>query len=380
MSKQPETIRRNILSQTKRCIVKIGSALLTQNGEGLDIASINEWTQQITAIKNQDIEVILVSSGSVAEGMCRMGWQQKPKALHELQAAAAIGQAGLIQAYQQSFERFKLQTAQILLTHDDLSHRQRYLNARSTLLTLIKLNTIPIVNENDTVALEEIRLGDNDTLAAMVANLVDADLLIILTDQSGLYNKDPRQSDDAKLISIDSALNHDLLAFAGSAGTNIGTGGMQTKVLAAQAAARSGCATIIASGSEDEVLTRIISGEEVGTLLTADCKPLTARKQWISHQKSILGTLVIDSGAQQAMQKNGRSLLAVGITHVEGEFHRGDIVNCINQKGEIIARGVINYPNEECSKIQGLASQQISQALGYIDEPELIHRDNLVIF
>ncbi len=372
--------RSQLIQQTKRCIIKIGSALLTDNGKGLNTQAIKDWVHQIAQIKHSHIDIILVSSGSVAEGMSRMGWEKRPQALHELQAAAAIGQAGLIQTYQHSFEQHQLQTAQILLTHDDLSNRQRYLNARSTLQTLLKLGTIPIVNENDTVALEEIRLGDNDTLAAMVANLVDADLLIILTDQAGLYDKDPRQSSDAKLISIDSANNTDLLDFAGSAGTIVGTGGMRTKVLAAQSAALSGCSTIIAPGAEKNVLSRIMGKEDLGTLLTADCEPLTARKQWISHQTNIMGKLTIDDGAQDALQKNGRSLLTVGITQVEGTFSRGDIVNCLNIQGELIARGVINYSSQECLKIRGLSSQKITEALGYVDEPELIHRNNLVIF
>lgn len=374
-------IRDTIISDTKRCIIKIGSALLTRNGEGLDVSAINGWVEQIVEIKSKGIEVILVSSGSIAEGMCRIGWKDRPRALHELQAAAAIGQAGLIQAYQQCFDRFDLQTAQILLTHDDLSYRLRYLNSRSTLRTLIKLNAIPIVNENDTVALEGVRLGDNDTLAAMVANLVDADLLIILTDQQGLYDKDPRKSTDAKLISVDSAHNSELLGFAGSAGTSIGTGGMRTKVLAAQAAARSGCATVIASGSEDNVLVRVLlERQDLGTLLTADCKPLTARKQWISNQTNIPGVLTIDNGARKAMQENGRSLLAVGVTKVQGDFCRGDMVSCIDQQGRDVARGIINYSTEECLKIRGIPSLEIADVLGYIDESELIHRDNLVIF
>ncbi len=374
MNKRLDTLRK-----TRRCIVKIGSALLTRNGKGLNHKAIQDWAQQLAQIKANGLDVVLVSSGSVAEGMSRMGWTTRPKTLYELQAAAAIGQAGLIQAYQQSFEAFTLQTAQILLTHDDLANRRRYLNARSALQTLLKLNTIPIVNENDTVALEEIKLGDNDTLAAMVANLIDADLLIILTDQAGLFDQDPRYSSDAQLISIDSALNPDLLEFAGSAGTPVGTGGMQTKVLAAQTAARSGCATVIASGTIDNVLIRILDGENLGSLLTADCEPLTARKQWISHQKYIPGTLTIDAGAQAAVQKNGRSLLPVGVTQVSGSFTRGDIVNCINTNGQLIARGVINYSSQECAKIRGLTSDKIMQVLGYIDETELIHRDNLVI-
>ena len=371
--------RQATIQQTTRCIIKIGSALLTNNGSGLDIRAIQDWVKQLAHIKKNKIEIILVSSGSVAEGMSRMGWRQRPKALHQLQAAAAIGQAGLIQTYQQNFENHQLQTAQILLTHDDLSNRQRYLNARSTLQTLLKLGTIPIVNENDTVALEEIRLGDNDTLAAMVANLIDADLLIILTDQAGLYDKDPRKFADAKMIESNSANNAELLDFAGSAGTEVGTGGMRTKILAAKSAALSGCATIIAPGAEKNILTRLMRGENLGTFLSPDCEPLTARKQWISHQTNIVGELTIDEGAEKALLEKGRSLLAVGVVHVAGHFRRGDVVNCINLLGKPIARGVINYSDTECKKIQGLASQQIEEVLGYIDESELIHRNNLVL-
>ncbi|HHL18779.1 MAG TPA: glutamate 5-kinase [Thiothrix sp.] len=371
--------KRNHNRTIKRCIVKIGSALITQNGTGLDQHAIYSWTKQIADIKAQGTEIILVSSGSIAEGMCRMGWQQRPTNLCELQAAAAIGQAGLIQTYQQSFAEFQLQTAQVLLTHDDLRDRRRYLNARSTLKTLLELNAVPIVNENDTISFKEIRLGDNDTLSALVANLVDADLLIILTDQQGLYNKDPRHHADAQFISEDSATNPALLDYAGGAGTTVGTGGMRTKVLAAQKAALSGCSTLIASGREPNVLTRLFAEENLGTLLTADCEPLAARKQWIANQLNTKGQLTLDNGAITALKDAGRSLLPIGTTSVNGIFERGDIIDCLNTQDHLIARGLVNYSSEECEQILGVASRDIEKKLGYIDTPELIHRDNLVI-
>lgn len=373
MSKRP--YKRPI----KRCIVKIGSALITQNGTGLNREAIHSWAKQIAQIKECGTEIVLVSSGSIAEGMSRMGWQQRPSALFELQAAASIGQAGLIQTYQQSFEQFQLQTAQILLTHDDLGDRRRYLNARSTLQTLLKLNAVPIVNENDTVSFKEIRLGDNDTLSALVANLIEADLLIILTDQQGLYNKDPRNHDDAQFISEDSATNPVLLDYAGGAGSIVGTGGMRTKVLAAQKAARSGCSTLIAAGSEPNVLTRLFAAEKLGTLLNADCEPLAARKQWIVNQLNIKGKLILDEGAIKALQAAGRSLLPIGVISVAGQFKRGDIIDCLTTQGQLIARGLVNYSSEECEKILGVSSSNIESKLGYIDAKELMHRDNLVI-
>lgn len=373
------TKRSDIIRRTKRCVVKIGSALLTRNTNELDLDALSGWVAQIAMLKEQGMEIVLVSSGSVAVGMGHLGWRDRPKALHQLQAAAAMGQAGLIEAYQNNFKQYHLQTAQILLTHDDIADRRRYLNARSTLRTLLSLNAIPIINENDTVAMEEIRLGDNDTLAALVANLIDADLLIILTDQAGLYDKDPRQSDHAVLITLDSASNTELLEFAGGAGTAVGTGGMRTKVLAAQAAARSGCSTLICAGSEPEVLTRVFSGEALGTLLTADCKPIKIRKQWISSQANVDGKLVLDKGAVIAMLEKGCSLLAVGVILVEGVFVRGDVVDCVDSNGKTLARGLVNYSSKECEKIKGLASHQIADKIGYIDEAEVIHRDNLII-
>ena len=371
--------RTQYVQKSKRWIVKIGSALLTQDGKGLDYAAIRDWTDQIARLRQQGIEVVLVSSGAVAEGMSRMGWSERPSSLPELQAAAAIGQTGLVEAYERQFQQFNIQTAQILLTHDDISHRRRYLNARNTLRTLLKLKTLPIVNENDTVAMDEIRLGDNDTLGALVSNLIEADLLVILTDQKGLYTKDPRHNDDAELISEGSATDPDFVSFAGSAGTNIGTGGMATKVIAAQRAARSGCATIIVSGRENDVLNRLQKGENLGTLLIPDNTLLAARKQWIAGHLNPQGQLWLDQGASNAIQTNGKSLLSIGVVKVEGSFGRGDVVDCLDPEGNVIASGLVNYPSSDIEKICGISSTQFAEVLGYTGEQELIHRDNLVI-
>lgn len=371
--------RSEFVAGTRRWIVKIGSALLTQDGTGLDREILADWAEQIVRLRQQGLEIVLVSSGAVAEGMSRMGWTERPKALFERQAAAAVGQMSLVQAYEENFEQYGLHAAQVLLTHDDLANRRRYLNARNTLRHLVALGTIPVVNENDTVASEEIRLGDNDTLGALVANLVEADLLVILTDQQGLYDKDPRQHDDAELISVGQATDERFLAFAGGAGTHIGSGGMRTKVLAAQRANRSGCATVIASGKEAKVLERVYAGEALGTLLMPDNAPLAARKQWIASQLESQGKLWLDQGAVQAICKTGRSLLPVGVTKVEGRFGRGEVVSCLDGEGRVLAKGLVNYSSEQAGLIKQHPSQEIERILGYIDAPELIHRDNLVV-
>jgi glutamate 5-kinase len=372
--------REKYIQKSQRWIVKIGSALLTQDGKGLDYDAISDWAKQIARLRQQGIELVLVSSGSVAEGMSRMGWTKRPSTLPELQAAAAIGQTGLIEAYERQFQQYQIQAAQILLTHDDISNRRRYLNARNTLRTLLSLNTLPIVNENDTVAMDEIRLGDNDTLAALVANLIEADLLVILTDQKGLYTKDPRHHEDAELISEGSATDPDFVSFAGSAGTNIGTGGMATKVIAAQQAARSGCATVIVSGRDKNVLNRLQQGENIGTLLIPDSSQLAARKQWIAGHLNSLGKLWLDQGATDAIKNKGKSLLSIGVTRVEGEFNRGDVINCFDPDGNLIASGLVNYPKTDIDKISGMSSSKFAELLGYSGEKELIHRDNLVVF
>lgn len=371
--------RADYITKTRRWIVKIGSALLTGDGAGLDRKALADWAGQMARLRKQGIEIILVSSGAVAEGMSRMGWKQKPKALFEKQAAAAIGQMSLIHAYEVCFQEHGYLAAQVLLTHDDLANRRRYLNARNTLRTLVSLGTIPIINENDTVASAEIRFGDNDTLGALVASLVEAELLIILTDQSGLFDKDPRKFADAVLISEGRAMDERYLEYAGGAGTAIGSGGMRTKVLAAKIAARAGCATLIASGREKNVLERIAEGENLGSLLLPDQAPLAARKQWIASQIQSSGVLHLDAGATKAILTTGRSLLPVGVKQAEGEFEQGEIVTCVSPEGKVIAKGLVNYASEEARQIMGHPSSAIESILGYVDAPELIHRDNLVI-
>ncbi len=370
---------RQPLNHTKRCVIKIGSALLTNNGLGLNQTGIHHWAEQMSALRQQGIELVLVSSGAVAEGMSRLGWKKRPHALHELQAAAAMGQMGLIQAYESVFQQHDYHTAQVLLTHDDLSNRQRYLNARSTLRTLLGLGVIPVVNENDTVVFEEIQFGDNDTLAALVANLIEADHLIILTDQDGLYEQDPRQHPDAKLITETTANNTSLDAMvAGSAGV-LGRGGMLTKLRAARLAARSGCSTVIAHGRETDILLRLAQGEALGTYLTAEQTQVTARKQWLASHLQLRGQLVLDAGACRVLSQQGGSLLAVGVIGVNGSFQRGEVVACVTEQGEEIARGLVNYDSHEVVKLLGQSSDKIESILGYIDEEELIHRDNMII-
>jgi len=373
-----QTTTRKTVAESKRWVIKIGSALITNDGQGLNHQAIQSWVQQIAGLRESGKEVLLVSSGAVAEGMARLGWKLRPHALHELQAAAALGQMGLVQNFESCFKQHDIHTAQVLLTHEDLGNRQRYLNARSTLKTLLKLGAIPIINENDTVATDEIRFGDNDTLGALVSNLVEADTLILLTDQQGLYDEDPRFNKGAKLISESSAANTELLGMAGDGGA-LGQGGMRTKVTAAQRAARSGANTIIASGAEPDILHKIARGETVGTLLTADKEPMSARKQWMANQLKISGRLHLDAGASQAVQKSGVSLLAVGVSKVEGNFQRGEVVSCISSEGIEIARGLVNYDSKESRQLQGMTSEKFESILGYVDESELIHRDNLVL-
>ncbi|MGB5585045.1 MAG: glutamate 5-kinase [Gammaproteobacteria bacterium] len=366
------------LGRARRWVIKIGSALITNEGKGLDTVAIQRWAEQMSQLRAAGKELLLVSSGAVAEGMSRMGITARPHALHQLQAAAALGQMGLIQHFESCFQQHQIHTAQVLLTHEDLSNRQRYLNARSTLTTLLQMGAIPIINENDTVATDEIRFGDNDTLAALVANLVEADALIILTDQQGLYNKDPRQNPDAELIGEANAADPAIMAMAG-AGGNLGRGGMRTKITAAQRAARSGAATLIASGRTENVLLEIARGAETGTLLSPKTEKLAARKQWLASHLVVSGSLQLDQGASKALAGSGVSLLAVGVTGVNGNFNRGDMVNCVSPDGQEIARGLVNYAADEARKIMGKASQDIEKTLGYVDEPELIHRDNLVL-
>ena len=324
-------------------------------------------------------EVVLVSSGAIAEGMQRLGWKKRPSAVHELQAAAAVGQMGLVQVYETCFRKHGLHTAQILLTHDDLADRKRYLNARSTLRTLLELNTIPIINENDTVVTEEIRFGDNDTLGALVANLIDADALVILTDQTGLYSPDPRKDPAATLIGEARAGDPALEAMAGGAGSDIGRGGMLTKILAAKRAARRGAHTVIAWGREPDVLIRLAQGEAIGTQLIAGEMKTVARKQWLADHLQVGGKLTLDDGAVNALRKEGKSLLPIGVTTISGDFERGEVVTCLDAQGHEIARGLVNYSAQETQQILRRSSTEIESVLGYVDEPELIHRDNLVL-
>ncbi|HTP96097.1 MAG TPA: glutamate 5-kinase [Burkholderiales bacterium] len=370
---------QSVLANVKRLVVKVGSALVTNDGRGLDRAALARWAQQIAQVRAGGIEIVLVSSGAIAEGMQRLGWKRRPRALHELQAAAAVGQMGLVQGYETCFRRHGLHTAQVLLTHEDMADRRRYLNARSTLRSLLGLNVIPIVNENDTVATDEIKLGDNDTLGALVTNLIEADALIILTDQSGLFTADPREHPAATLVREATAGDAALEQMAGSSATALGKGGMLTKVLAAKRAARSGAHTVIAAGREDNVLVRLVSLEPIGTHLKAQTATLAARKQWLADHLQVRGRLMLDAGAVTALRSAGKSLLPIGVHELSGEFDRGEVVSCIDPDGREIARGLVNYSAAETRRILRSPTSEIETRLGYIDAPELIHRDNLVL-
>jgi glutamate 5-kinase len=368
---------RTKIRNARRLVVKVGSALVTNNGAGLDKEALGDWARQIAALRAEGREVTLVSSGAIAAGMQRLGWTRRPHEMSRLQAAAAVGQMGLVEAYEKAFSRHGLQSAQILLTHEDLSDRTRYLNARSTLTALLELGVVPIINENDTVVTDEIKFGDNDTLGALVANLIEADALIILTDQQGLYTADPRRDPDAMLIAEGRAEDRQYEAMAGGAGSGISKGGMITKVRAAQRAARSGAHTCIASGREADPLLRLAAGEAIGTLLYASSTPLQARKQWLADHLQLAGDLLIDDGAAAAL-KSGRSLLPVGVIEVRGDFVRGAAVACRTLAGDEVARGLVNYSAAECRRIARKPTAEIEKLLGYIDDPELIHRDNMV--
>jgi glutamate 5-kinase len=371
---------RTQVGGARRWVIKIGSSLLTNNGRGLDHAAIHDWVEQMTALRRKGCEVVLVSSGAVAEGMNRLGWSKRPRELVSLQAAAAVGQMGLVQAYESNFKQHKLHTAQVLLTHDDLTNRTRYLNARSTLRKLLDMGVIPVVNENDTVACEELRFGDNDTLAALVANLVEANLLVILTDQAGVFDSDPRLNPAASLIADADAGTGGLRAAAsGASSSGLGSGGMATKVRAAELAARSGTYTWIVSGREKRILEQVASGAPLGTLVHPASSPLAARKRWLAGQLQAKGCLLLDEGAVRVLKQAGRSLLPVGVTGVAGTFRRGEVVSCCDAAGVPIARGLVNYAADEARRIMGQPSERIEQLLGYVDEPELIHRDNLVL-
>ncbi|HZH06868.1 MAG TPA: glutamate 5-kinase [Lautropia sp.] len=400
-----------------RIVVKVGSSLVTNEGKGVDFEAIGRWSEQIARIRvlgrvnaldapdaaiprapdsprdaatfpapgttgnvqAEAPEIILVSSGAVAEGMKRLGWTRRPREMHDLQAAAAIGQLGLIQAYESSFRQHGIMTAQILLTHDDLADRKRYLNARGTLRGLLKLGVVPIVNENDTVVTDEIKVGDNDTLAALVSNLIEAELLVILTDQAGLYTADPRRRDDAVLLAEVRAGDPTLEAMAGGAGSGIGRGGMITKVLAAKRAASSGASTVICSGREPDVLVRLMQGEDIGTRFIAQTPRLAARKKWMADHLQLRGAVVLDRGAVTALLSSGRSLLPIGVTEVRGEFERGELVAILDPEGRELARGLVNYASNDARRVMRQPSGRIESILGFMEEPELIHRDNLIL-
>ena len=369
---------RSDIAASRRWVVKIGSSLLTADGRGLDLAHMSAWAAQIAELAGAGKQVVVVSSGAVAEGMARLGWSKRPQDLHQLQAAAAVGQMGLVQAWESRLREHGLKTAQVLLTHEDVRDRERYLNARNALLALLELGVVPVVNENDTVATEEIRLGDNDTLAALTLNLIEAELLILLTDQQGLYDADPRENPAAKLIAEARAGDEQLMALAGEGMGALGRGGMRTKLTAAAWAAQSGAATVIGYGRDAAILRRIAAGEEVGTLLRPQGRRLAARKRWIAGHARPKGRLVLDAGAIKALREGGRSLLPVGVKAVEGEFQRGDLVACVTADGIEVARGLVNYSSAEASKAAGKASAAVKELLGPLAEPELIHRDNLV--
>lgn len=373
------TLAPNVLRSARRIVVKVGSSLVTNEGRGLDEAAIAQWSQQLSALAQQGREVIMVSSGAIAEGMKRLGWAKRPKEINELQAAAAVGQMGLVQMYETKLRELGLRSAQVLLTHADLADRERYLNARSTLLTLLQLGVVPVINENDTVVNDEIKFGDNDTLGALVANLIEADLLVILTDQPGLYTADPRKHSGAQFVHVARAGDPELERMAGGAGSGIGTGGMITKILAAKRAASSGASTVIAWGREPNALPRLMAGEPIGTCLLAETPKLQARKQWMADHLQLSGAVVVDDGAVAKIVHEGKSLLPIGMTAVQGDFSRGEVIAIRNPQGQEVARGLANYAAGEARLLCRKSSADFEKLLGYAAEPEMIHRDNLVV-
>jgi glutamate 5-kinase len=370
---------RDLLRGARRIVVKVGSSLVTDEGRGLDEGAIGEWCRQLALLTRDGREVIMVSSGAIAEGMKRLGWTTRPHELNELQAAAAVGQMGLAQMYESKLRENGLRSAQVLLTHADLADRERYLNARSTLLTLLSLAVLPVINENDTVVNDEIKFGDNDTLGALVANLVEADLLVILTDQRGLYTADPRKDPAAKFVHVGRAGEDALEAMAGGAGSTLGRGGMITKILAARRAARSGASTVIAWGREPDALLRLAAGEGIGTLLAAPTQKSQARKRWMADQLQLRGAVLVDEGAVAKLVGEGKSLLPIGMTAVDGEFSRGDVIAVRDPAGREVARGLANYASAEARLLCRKPSAEIERLLGYMAEPEMIHRTNLVV-
>ena len=368
-----------ILRNARRIVVKVGSSLVTNEGRGLDAEAIGQWSEQLAALVKDGREIIMVSSGAIAEGMKRLGWSTRPKAIHELQAAAAVGQMGLAQMYETKLRENGVGSAQVLLTHADLADRERYLNARSTLLTLLQFGVVPVINENDTVVNDEIKFGDNDTLGALVANLVEADALIILTDQKGLYTADPRKDPAARFVHEAKAGDVALEAMAGGAGSGIGRGGMITKILAAKRAAGSGASTVIAWGREPQALTRLTKGEAIGTLLVAQTQKMQARKQWMADHLQLRGSVTVDPGAANMVQSGGKSLLPIGMTGIQGDFSRGDVIAVRDAEGIEIARGLANYSSAEARLICRKVSSEFERLLGYTGESEMIHRTNLIL-
>jgi len=375
----PAAAAPDVLRSARRIVVKVGSSLVTNEGRGLDEAAIAQWSQQLSVLAQQGREVIMVSSGAIAEGMKRLGWAKRPKEINELQAAAAVGQMGLVQMYETKLRELGLRSAQVLLTHADLADRERYLNARSTLLTLLQLGVVPVINENDTVVNDEIKFGDNDTLGALVANLIEADLLVILTDQPGLYTADPRKHPDAQFVHVARAGDPELERMAGGAGSGIGTGGMITKILAAKRAASSGASTVIAWGREPNALPRLVAGEPIGTCLVAEMPKLQARKQWMADHLQLSGAVTVDDGAVAKIVNEGKSLLPIGMTAVQGDFSRGEVIAIRNPQGQEVARGLANYAANEARLLCRKSSADFEKLLGYAAEPEMIHRDNLVV-
>ena len=368
-----------VLRNARRIVVKVGSSLVTNEGRGLDAEAIGQWSEQLAALVKDGREVIMVSSGAIAEGMKRLGWTARPKAIHELQAAAAVGQMGLVQMYETKLRENGIGSAQVLLTHADLADRERYLNARSTLLTLLQLGVVPVINENDTVVNDEIKFGDNDTLGALVANLVEADALIILTDQKGLYTADPRKDAAAKFVHEAKAGDVALEAMAGGAGSSIGRGGMITKILAAKRAAGAGASTVIAWGREPQALIRLTRGEAIGTLLVAQTQKMQARKQWMADHLQLRGSVTVDPGAASMVRIGGKSLLPIGMTGVQGDFSRGDVIAVRDADGTEIARGLANYSSSEARLICRKVSSEFERLLGYTGESEMVHRTNLIL-
>ena len=369
----------SVIQKAKRIVVKVGSSLVTNEGRGLDAVAIGDWCAQLAMLVKDGREVIMVSSGAIAEGMKRLNWSVRPKAIHELQAAAAVGQMGLVQVYETSLRKNGIGSAQVLLTHADLADRERYLNARSTLLALLQLGVVPVINENDTVVNDEIKFGDNDTLAALVANLIDADALVILTDQQGLFTADPRKDAQAKFVHVGRAGDPALEAMAGGAGSAIGRGGMLTKILAAKRAAGSGASTVIAWGRQPQVLLKLVQGEAIGTLLVAQTAKNQARKQWMADHLQLRGAVMVDAGAALKVSAEGKSLLPIGMTSVQGDFSRGDVIAIKGMDGNEIARGLANYSSSEARLICRKSSAQFERLLGYTGEPEMVHRTNLVL-